>query len=142
MTDNNMTSTAINMTSLSPFDYNQSAFGAGGGDIQSESSLPAEPICHGQLLIDDLSVRIFLCIFYVVIFIMGVFGNTLVILVIVRNKSMQTPTNIFIVNMAVSDVLMCLFAVPFTPLHTFIDEWYFGDMLCKLFPTSQVRTRT
>jgi hypothetical protein len=52
--------------------------------------------------------------------------------------SFQSPTNIFIVNLAISDVLMCLFAVPFTPLHSFMGEWVFGEFLCKLFPTSQV----
>ena len=57
---------------------------------------------------------------------------------VARNKSLQSPTNIFIVNMALSDVLMCLFAVPFTPLHAFLDGWVFGEALCKLFPTSQV----
>ncbi len=52
---------------------------------------------------------------------------------------MQTPTNVFIVNLALSDVLMCLFAVPLTPLHAFMDEWIFGEIICKLFPTTQVR---
>ena len=34
---------------------------------------------------------------------------------------------------------MCLFAVPFTPLHSFLNEWLFGDAVCKIFPSSQVR---
>ncbi len=51
---------------------------------------------------------------------------------------MQTPTNVFIVNLAASDVLMCLFAVPLTPIHAFMDDWIFGEILCKLFPTTQV----
>ena len=51
--------------------------------------------------------------------------------------SFQSPTNIFIVNLALGDVLMCLFAVPFTPLHSFMDKWVFGDVLCKIFPSSQ-----
>ena len=129
----NMTST--NLSSLS--DLNQSAAAAvsvPSSDIQSDAA-----VCHDQLLMDVIWVRLVLCLFYLIIFVLGVFGNTLVILVILRNKAMQTPTNIFIVNMAFSDVLMCLFAVPFTPLHSFMKEWYFGDMLCKLFPTSQVR---
>ena len=60
------------------------------------------------------------------------------ILAVVRSKQMRTVTNYFILNLAVSDVLMCLFAVPFTPLQTFSGRWIFGRTLCKLFPFSQV----
>ena len=94
--------------------------------------------CAPQQLINETWVRAVIISFYLVIFALGFFGNLLVILVVARNRAMQTPTNIFIVNMALSDVLMCLFAVPFTPLHSFMDSWVFGAVLCKLFPTSQV----
>ena len=50
---------------------------------------------------------------------------------------MHTVTNFFILNLAVSDVVMCLFAVPFTPLQSFTGKWLFGDVLCTLFPFSQ-----
>jgi hypothetical protein len=36
---------------------------------------------------------------------------------------MHTVTNFFILNLAVSDVVMCLFAVPFTPLQSFTGKW-------------------
>ncbi len=41
-----------------------------------------------------------------------------------------------------ADILMCTFSVPFTPLQSFSGKWVFGEVLCKLFPFSQVRTRT
>ncbi len=94
--------------------------------------------CDEQLLISETWVRAVLCVFYLAIFIIGLVGNILVVVVVGRNKSMRTTTNVYIVNLALSDVLMCLFAVPFTPIHSFMDEWIFGDVLCKLFPTSQV----
>ncbi len=71
---------------------------------------------------------------YAVIFILGVSGNLLVVYVVVRNKSMQTITNIFITNLAVSDIMMCLLAVPFTPLSAFLKSWVFGDALCHIVP--------
>ncbi len=95
--------------------------------------------CPDQLLINDAWVRAVLLALYLVIFVLGVAGNALVVAAVARNRQMQNPTNVFIVNLAVSDILMCLFAVPFTPLHSFMDEWIFGEALCKLFPTSQVK---
>lgn len=113
---------------------------ADGGNVTLGNGTSGNETCdYHQELIKETWVRSLLIVAYVVIFAIGVVGNVLVIAVVARNRSMHSPTNIFIVNMALSDVLMCLFAVPFTPLHAFLDQWIFGDVLCKLFPTSQVR---
>ncbi len=71
---------------------------------------------------------------YTVIFILGVSGNSLVVYVVIRNKSMQTITNIFITNLAVSDIMMCMLAVPFTPISGLLQDWIFGEFLCHLVP--------
>lgn len=71
---------------------------------------------------------------YAVIFLLGIGGNSLVVFIVCRNKAMQTITNIFITNLAVSDILMCLLAVPFTPTSAFIESWMFGTLLCHLVP--------
>ena len=71
---------------------------------------------------------------YCIIFLLGVTGNALVVYVVVRNKSMQTITNIFITNLAFGDIMMCLFAVPFTPLGFFLNSWIFGEALCHIVP--------
>jgi hypothetical protein len=56
-------------------------------------------------------------IIYSLIFVVGNFGNSLVIYVVCRTKSMQSVTNLFIMNLALSDILMCTLAVPFTPIQ-------------------------
>ena len=96
----------------------------------SGSPLPEQPyeITH------EVWLRGILIFFYTVIFILGVSGNLLVVFVVVRNKSMQTITNIFITNLAVSDIMMCLLAVPFTPLSAFLKSWVFGEALCHILP--------
>lgn len=73
---------------------------------------------------------------YVIIFLIGVSGNSLVVYVVMRNKAMQTITNIFITNLAVSDIMMCMLAVPFTPLAFFMNTWVFGEALCHIVPMS------
>lgn len=84
-----------------------------------------------------LMVQIIFCVFYVNIFVLGIFGNVLVCFVVVRNRQMHTVTNFFITNLALSDVLLCVLAVPFTPLYTFMGGWVFGSTLCHLVPYAQ-----
>ncbi|KAG8194134.1 hypothetical protein JTE90_000972 [Oedothorax gibbosus] len=74
---------------------------------------------------------------YISIFSIGICGNVLVCYVVFRNKSMHTVTNFFITNLALSDILLCTFAVPFTPLYMFMSEWVFGRVLCHLVPYAQ-----
>lgn len=79
---------------------------------------------------------IFYCI-YVLIFVTGVCGNILVCFVVFRKSSMQTVTNFFIANLALSDILLCALAVPFTPLYHFMKTWAFGSLLCHIVPYAQ-----
>ncbi|XP_059219953.1 neuropeptide Y receptor type 2 [Stomoxys calcitrans] len=88
-------------------------------------------------LIDNDFVQIFFCILYTTVFVLGVFGNVLVCYVVLRNRAMQTVTNIFITNLALSDILLCVLAVPFTPLYTFMGRWAFGRTLCHLVSFAQ-----
>lgn len=88
-------------------------------------------------VIHNRVVQSIFCALYVVIFILGVFGNVLVCYVVFRNKAMQTVTNLFITNLALSDILLCILAVPFTPLYTFLRGWVFGTVLCHLVPYAQ-----
>ena len=85
----------------------------------------------------NLTFQLFIGTLYTIIFLLGVFGNVLVCFVVARNRQMQTVTNLFITNLALSDVLLCVLAVPFTPLYTFLGSWTFGDTLCHLVPYAQ-----
>lgn len=49
---------------------------------------------------------------YSVIFLVGVVGNFLVCLVILKHRSMKTPTNYYLFSLAVSDLLVLLFGMP------------------------------
>lgn len=51
---------------------------------------------------------------YTIIFLLGFVGNVIVILVISLKPRMRTVTNLFILNLAVADLLVVLFCVPVT----------------------------
>lgn len=88
-------------------------------------------------MINNHIIQATFCFLYSAIFVLGVFGNVLVCYVVFRNKAMQTVTNFFITNLAVSDIFLCVLAVPFTPSYTFLRKWIFGKVLCHLVPYAQ-----
>uniref|UniRef100_A0A8C3VML2 Neuromedin U receptor 2 n=1 Tax=Catagonus wagneri TaxID=51154 RepID=A0A8C3VML2_9CETA len=49
---------------------------------------------------------------YALIFVVGVAGNILVCLVILRHQTMKTPTNYYLFSLAVSDLLVLLLGMP------------------------------
>ena len=90
-----------------------------------------------QQLIENILFQIIFSLFYIIIFVLGILGNFLVTYVVCKNRRMQNPTNLFITNLACSDILMCCLSVPFTPIQSFTGKWLFGDVLCTLFPVTQ-----
>lgn len=77
-------------------------------------------------------VQFIFSVFYIIIFLLGMFGNFLVCFVVARQRTMQTVTNFFITNLALADILLCLFCITLTPTYTFLGRWIFGTFLCHL----------
>ncbi|CAB3382684.1 Hypothetical predicted protein [Cloeon dipterum] len=74
---------------------------------------------------------------YSLIFLLAVVGNVLVILTLVQNQRMRTITNVFLLNLAVSDLLLGVFCMPFTLIGALLRDFVFGELMCKLIPYSQ-----
>ena len=85
----------------------------------------------GQYIQNRPAIKAFFYCIYILIFVVGILGNALVCYVVIRNKNMQTVTNLFITNLALSDILLCTFAVPFTPLYLLT----FGKWVSIIFPS-------
>lgn len=66
------------------------------------------------------------------IFITGLIGNMLVVIVVVRNAAMRNTTNLLILNLALADLLFILFCVPFTACDYALAYWPFGDTWCRV----------
>ncbi|XP_017779804.1 PREDICTED: prolactin-releasing peptide receptor-like [Nicrophorus vespilloides] len=88
-------------------------------------------------IINNNVVQSLFFMLYTNIFVLGIFGNVLVCYVVARNKAMQTVTNLFITNLALSDILLCVLAVPFTPLYSFLGKWVFGSVICHMVSYAQ-----
>ena len=51
---------------------------------------------------------------YCVLIVFGTIGNSLVVYVVARQPAMRTARNVFVVNLAISDLLLCLITMPLT----------------------------
>ncbi|CAF1226342.1 unnamed protein product [Adineta ricciae] len=123
----------LNQSSLSQSSINMSLFAT----LMTKSSASITTTTPGPIPLENrpLIMTTFISL-YVLIFFFGITGNALVILVVCRNKAMQTVTNVFITNLALSDILMCCLAVPFTPISAYGNTWHLGKVLCHLVPMS------
>ncbi|XP_037328113.2 cholecystokinin receptor-like [Pungitius pungitius] len=75
----------------------------------------------------------FRILLYCLIFLLSVFGNLLIIVVLVLNKRMRTVTNSFLLSLAVSDLMMAIFCMPFTLIPNILEDFIFGGAMCKIF---------
>ncbi|KAH1169548.1 hypothetical protein KIL84_000533 [Mauremys mutica] len=63
----------------------------------------------------------------------GVIGNLLVLYAFYSNKKLRTPPNYFIINLAVSDFLMCASQAPICFINSLHKEWILGEIGCNLY---------
>ncbi|XP_036887819.1 neuromedin-K receptor [Sturnira hondurensis] len=78
---------------------------------------------------------------YGVVVAVAVFGNLVVIWIILAHKRMRTVTNYFLVNLAFSDASMAAFNTLVNFIYALHSEWYFGANYCRFqnfFPITAV----
>ncbi|XP_076754009.1 cholecystokinin receptor type A isoform X2 [Xylocopa sonorina] len=105
--------------------------------IVRNATLPATATQTGYSnLLESLIVPL-----YGTIFLLSVVGNSLVLITLARNKRMRTITNVYLLNLAVSDLLLGVFCMPFTLLGQILKNFVFGITMCKLIPYFQGRRK-
>ncbi len=89
-----------------------------------------------NMKLPPLEEKLLIAIFSIVI-VFGFFGNSLVIWTVLFNRQMRTSNNLFVLNLAVSDLTLCIFSIPFNVYKTLRHTWVFGEFLCKFSPFFQ-----
>ncbi|KAJ1528761.1 hypothetical protein ONE63_007148 [Megalurothrips usitatus] len=64
---------------------------------------------------------------------MSVTGNGMVIYIFSTTKSLRTPSNLLVVNLAVSDFLMMFCMVPPMVFNSCFETWVFGPAFCEVY---------
>ncbi|KAL8569629.1 hypothetical protein ACOMHN_057196 [Nucella lapillus] len=73
-------------------------------------------------------------VFITVVGISGTFGNLLVIYIFGTTKSLRTPSNMFVVNLALSDMTFsAVNGFPLLTLSAFNRRWFFGKVACEFY---------
>lgn len=90
---------------------------------------------QSQSWFEHTTQGIFILIFSLLV-VFGLTGNVLICCVILR-KHVKSRQNLFILNLAVSDIFTCVFSIPFTGVRLLTKNWPLGDIMCKLVPTLQ-----
>lgn len=68
-----------------------------------------------------------------------VFGNSLVILAVIRERYLHTSTNYFVTSLAVADCLVGLVVMPFSALYEVLENtWFFGTDWCDIWRSLDV----
>ncbi|XP_006890639.1 PREDICTED: c-C chemokine receptor type 8 [Elephantulus edwardii] len=84
--------------------------------------------CEGELIQRDSNLL--LAVFYCLLFVSSFLGNSLVILVLITCKKLRSITDVYLLNLALSDLLF-VFSFPFLT-HYRLDQWIFGSVMCKV----------
>ena len=79
----------------------------------------------------DLSAKVRISL-YTLIFVLAIVGNTLIIVTLVQNRRMRTVTNVFLINLSISDLLLAVLCMPFTLIPTLLQNFIFGKVMCVL----------
>lgn len=83
-------------------------------------------------IVDDLKFKIMLSSFLTVTLILSLVGNFCTCTVIVRNRSMRTPTNCYLFNLAVADLLTAL-CVPIEIYIIWMPDYFpIGEIGCRI----------
>lgn len=91
-----------------------------------EVSLPQEPV--------ELPMHFFayMTVINILIFIIGVFGNTLVIIVVCKVRAMRNSTNYFLFTLSIADLCVLLVCQPVAIMEFYTKErWFIGEAMCK-----------
>lgn len=68
------------------------------------------------------------------IMVVGVIGNCLTIIALIRHSKLRTVAAAFIASLCISDLLFCFTVLPFAASQFFHGTWIHGDVLCTLIP--------
>lgn len=91
---------------------NQSSFFHGDLDLDDMGDFDSSTRYEGES--QSRTVKALLIVAYSVIICISLFGNILVCHVVTKNKRMHSATSLFIVNLAVADIMITILNTPFT----------------------------
>lgn len=102
--------------------------GDGGNSTTNETSDWTCPL-HQETVVTQVAKTLA----YSIIIFLSLVGNSIVIITVWRNSSMRSVTNLFIANLAASDLLITILCMPNMITQVYLGfKWIFGAAICKI----------
>ena len=125
----------------SPVEVSSSSFASTSSVSASSSSLGILTSSDGTIpVFDDQSnlrlpfyLRITATTICVILLLIGCPGNALVPYVVLKTKELRNSTNIFLINLSISDILVLIISTPtvLIELHSQPEVWFLGSFICE-----------
>ena len=74
---------------------------------------------------------------YGIISLLALYGNSLVIWIVAGSRSMHDVINFYISNLALSDIFLAIFCIPFQFYAALEQRWDLPEFMCKFCPFVQ-----
>ncbi|KAH3785005.1 neuropeptide F receptor-like [Dreissena polymorpha] len=137
MTDQRLLEHPSNISTVDTDGYHGSMLTAGNSVITGNATIDFNRNDFLDILLSDehgpfnkATESLIIAVFSLLI-IFGALGNGLVCFVVFHNTQMRTPRNIFIINLAISDLTLCLFTQPLNLYKLLNNQWHIGSFMCK-----------
>ncbi|XP_034741265.1 endothelin receptor type B [Etheostoma cragini] len=100
---------------------------------------PHPPMCLESAGIRD-TFKYVHTVVSIVVFVVGIVGNSALLKIIYVNKCMRSGPNILIASLALGDLIHIVIDIPINAYRLMAEDWPFGLVLCKLVPFIQKST--
>ncbi|KAK6493454.1 5-hydroxytryptamine receptor 4-like [Huso huso] len=104
------------------------------GNINSSGFTDFEPCAS----LRSTASKIVLYLFIIAVITSTVVGNFLLVLAIAYFKQLHSPTNSFVLSLAIADFLVGLTVMPYSMIRTIEGCWYFGSIFCRIHSSLDV----
>ena len=92
-------------------------------------NLSLQDILHSDVHLHKISTNRIWPYFFWITFVIGLVGNLLVVFIMWRKKALHLIPNVYLINLALGDILYLLTTIPNTSFWT--DYWPLGEGICQ-----------
>jgi hypothetical protein len=82
-------------------------------------------------LVDQIGIQAVFGVLYGIVMVLGLGGNALVIYSVGFKRINFNVRNVFIISLALSDIMIGVTSLPMTAISIFSREWIFGRIICR-----------
>ncbi|KAH3787256.1 hypothetical protein DPMN_165376 [Dreissena polymorpha] len=79
-------------------------------------------------------IYVYMTAINLLVFVVGVVGNILVVVVVCSVRGMRNPTNYFLLTLSVADMFVLFICQPVAIMEFYNKErWYLGEFMCEYY---------